>query len=143
MQLRKSNRWALAYADLSLLLLGFMALQNMGDSQDDLVEQSKMSSGKEYEFSVTDLFHNGEAMMTDEGRSMIVNLNGAVSGPVKKVSIKMVGIGPASTRMDGWEIAAARLASLGRSFPKEYYAVKLDGIEESDSKQQVIIHIEH
>lgn len=118
----RRNRWAVSFADLLLLLLGFFVLlQASGSRRDSLLTQvtrqfggRSMASGVEWR--AAELFTPGEAMLTPAGRARIVSLAQAWGGRGATIEIRSRGTDRAEQRFDAWDLAAARLGAVARAF---------------------------
>jgi flagellar motor protein MotB len=109
-------RWAISFADLCLLLLGFFVLLQAGGSR-----AGEMTDGVREAFGATaaagrldlrtaDLFDRGEAVLRPAARPrLIARMRGA-----KEVRVESLGRDPDAGRFDGWELAAARVAAIAR-----------------------------
>lgn len=123
----RRNRWAVSFADLLLLLLGFFVLlQASGSQRDALLAQVGQQFGghvarRDVELRAADLFVPGEALLTPGGR---LRLSAAAHPLLRKadmVEIRSQGLDRARRRFDDWDLAAARLGAVAR-------ALKADGI---------------
>ncbi len=114
----RRGRWALSFADLSLLLLGFFVLLNASASrQQDIVggvaREFGGTVGTASRLVASDLFQPGEALLSASGKTEIARLaRGVRSGTV--LEIRSVGIDGGASRFDGWDLAAARLGAVAR-----------------------------
>jgi len=120
MQLTRSNRWSLAFADLSLLLLGFMALLNLHPEQQHEFIDAKQDGPElqEFEILVSDMFEPGEAMIGIVGEKRISEILKQAGHRNISYSISISGHAEGSARLDSWELSAARMASVGRSIER-------------------------
>lgn len=117
MIIERKNRWVFAFADLSLLMIGyFVIMMNASPSLTDatIPLKSAENEGASISLRSKDLFAEHEAMISDEGKSVIADF--LVSNKVsnQRIKLSLNGWDPASERLDGWELAAARLAATGR-----------------------------
>ncbi len=117
MRLTRNSRWSLAFADLSLLMLGFMALHNVRE-EDLMAVVEEVSGGSEkdrqIEFAATELFEPEEAMISIGGRERLGQFANRFKND-RRIGISIKGGQVGSKRLDGWELSAARLASVGRT----------------------------
>jgi hypothetical protein len=130
MQLTRSSRWSLAFADLSLLMLGFMVLQALNTDVPSVstpVQEKNTNQREKFEWNAGDIFEEGEAMISEQGRARIIMLAEKLVGRNHSLAISIVGKGPASARLDSWEMSAARMASVGR-------ALRAEGVESRQIK---------
>ena len=110
-------RWAISFADLCLLLLGFLVIAQAHADRPAVAASVREAFGETPPDRATlvaaRLFQPGEAVLTDRGRAEIATLAArAKSGSVR---IDSSGADRATTRLDGWELAAARTASVARA----------------------------
>lgn len=113
-------RWAISFADLALLLLGFFVLlQASGQKSRAVIAGVGAQFGAqpmraEAELKAADIFVPGEAMLTPSGAARIAILGRrfAVGGNVELAS---VGQDRGTQRFDSWDLAAARLGAVARS----------------------------
>lgn len=119
MQLARANRWSLAFADLSLLMLGFIVLSFVHpvpavDNQlADNEEVSPPSASFEWKASV--LFEPREAMLTMMGKEKAKEVVRAIGARPAQISLSVTGSASASARLDQWELSAARMAAFARA----------------------------
>lgn len=146
----RRSRWALSFADLCLLLLGFFVLLHAsGKGRGEAVEAlSGYFSGRAQRatqsFSASRLFEPGEAMLTEEGRTMLGLVAKQVTEKNELIEIVSVGEDPAGRRFDRWELAAARLAAAARALREAGVSeerIRVLGLRENDgpSKGQRIL----
>jgi hypothetical protein len=117
MKAASRQRWALSFADLCLLLLGFFVMLQARPNPGHL------SSGFRAAFGTRDkgllerradaLFEPGEAILTRRGGDQIVAFAQDARDEAWIVSSR--GTEAGSTRFDGWELAAARTAAVARA----------------------------
>ena len=114
-------RWALSFADLALLLLGFFVLlQASGSRRDQALrgigaQFGASASPSDINLSLSALFVPGEAMLLPEGRAHLI----ATALPLAKdggmLEIQSFGTEPGQRRFDAWDLAAARLGAVARA----------------------------
>lgn len=122
--LARRNRWALSFADLSLLLLGFFILLHASNGR-----QQEVMSGVAQEFGAPvakserlvakALFQPGEAMLSDAGKGAVAKIAKQYRGNGSAIEIRSVGLDQATNRFDNWDLAAARLGALARALKAE------------------------
>lgn len=127
--LTRRNRWALSFADLALLLLGFFVLLQASNGR-----QQEVVRGVAREFGApavhTDrfvsrtLFQPGEALLSVAGEAQMAKLGRQYKSGKAIVEIRSVGLDRASQRFDSWDLAAARVGAVAR-------ALSAQGIERS------------
>lgn len=118
--LGRRNRWALSFADLTLLLLGFFVLLHASNGRQQEVvsgvaEQFGAPAARNERLVARDLFQPGEAMLTQAGEERISVIARPYRGSGKSVEIRSVGLDPATNRFDNWDLAAARLGAVARA----------------------------
>lgn len=134
-------RWALSFADLCLLLLGFFVmLQASGRGQGEAVAALSGYFGGRAEagvetLSASRLFEPGEAMLTDEGQALLDRFGKKSAEKYGLIEIASVGEDAAGRRFDRWELAAARLAATARALrgagvPEQH--IRILGLQEND-----------
>lgn len=113
-------RWALSFADLCLVLLGFLLLlqAHKGDP-------AALGAGMRAAFGSTaprsldeaaaPLFDPGEAVLHADARAHFIALGREAAGQGGIVHIESVGTDDGARRFDAWELAAARAASIARA----------------------------
>lgn len=114
-------RWILSFADLCLLLLCFFVILNAqkGDPK-RVAEGIRAAFGDAVPAATrTDtraalLFEPGEAVLTPAAARWLGGLGRQAAAAGTDVLIVSDGLDPATARLDGWELAAARVAAAGR-----------------------------
>ncbi|MFN3799621.1 MAG: flagellar motor protein MotB, partial [Sphingobium yanoikuyae] len=109
----RRNRWAVSFADLLMLLLGFFVLlQATGSQRRDamLAEVSRQFGGRPartaIELRAAELFAPGEAMLTPQGQ---IRLRAAVRPYMqddRMIELRSQGQDRARQRFDDWDLAA-------------------------------------
>lgn len=117
-QIRR-GRWAISFADLSLLLLGFFVLlQASASHRQDVVEgvarQFGAPVGQSERLVAAELFQPGEAMLTPQGTARIAALAHRYAGSASMVELRSIGLDRATNRFDNWDLAAARVGAVAR-----------------------------
>lgn len=146
----RRNRWALSFADLALLLLGFFVLLQASNGR-----QQEVVRGVAREFGApavhTDrlvartLFQPGEALLSPAGDTQIAKVGARYRATKATIEIRSIGLDPASQRFDSWDLAAARVGALARALAEQGIARNrivirgLDQQAESKAGQQIII----
>lgn len=114
----RAPRWALSFADLCLLLLAFFVLLHARNGEGAKVAESmraafgEASPSRALAYAAHDIFEPGEAVLKPQARARFEALGRATQGMVR---IASTGLDPASNRLDGWELAAARVAAVARA----------------------------
>jgi hypothetical protein len=126
MRAARRTRWALSFADLCLLLLGFFVLLQ---TQREHGRKHVLSSLNEYfggwksegaaqidaAMPATDLFVPHEAMLTPTGRARITALARQARISSGAVRISSHGTDAGTARFDAWDLASARLGAVARA----------------------------
>lgn len=130
MQRLVAPRWALSFADLCLLLLGFFVLLQArhGDPK-DVAAGVRAALGadaheaRHFEIAAKKLFEPGEALLLPDARGQLERLGAQAAARRERVRIESRGSDRNSRRFDGWELSAARTAAVAR-------AVSAGGLDE-------------
>lgn len=126
-RLGKSGRWALSFADLCLLLLGFFVLLHATQEQDR--RRALASIGAELggdagaaaagteplRLPADSLFVPREAMLTAKGRAVIAAFANETKAKGRLIQLSSTGIAEKSGRFDAWDLASARLGAVARA----------------------------
>ena len=135
-------RWAISFADLGLLLLGcFVLLHAMEAAKPKaagVTATSAAAPGSGY--AAADLFERGEARLTNRGRTLIERVGRASAGQM--VGIVSSGIGEGGSRLDRFELAAARSAAVARTLREagvEEHRLSLTVQQGASDGQQIAI----
>lgn len=135
----RRSRWALSFADLLLLLLGFFVmLQASGSRRDAMLAQVSARFGgrpaaRATELQVSGLFLPDEALLTAAGRHRLSTLARQV-GPRQAVELRSSGVAATRRRFDEWDLAAARLGAVARALQSEGVAqdrLTIRGLDEA------------
>jgi flagellar motor protein MotB len=114
------QRWALSFADLCLLLLGFFVLLQAKPDANHLSSGLRAAFGARAEAAIEQdangWFENGEAVLTPQGHKIIDDF--AKSAGATGLIVSSRGTEPKAARFDGWELAAARTAAVARELGK-------------------------
>lgn len=127
------SRWAVSFADLALLLLGFFILlyagradvREVANSARGALDSEAMSADLTFEWTGASLYVEGEARLKDSARARLARIGAEAARGDKTIRIESFGSDPAARRFDGWELAAARAAAAAR-------AVREGGLAEED-----------
>lgn len=145
---RRRSRWAISFADLLLLLLGFFVMLHASGQRRDalLAGVSRQFGGRPMaravEVRAAELFAPGEAMLTPAGRARIARIAAMVGRDGAEVQSH--GSDAARERFDDWDLAAARLGSVARALraagvPGDRLVIRgLDQADGQGDKGQVI-----
>jgi flagellar motor protein MotB len=127
---RDGQRWALSFADLCLLLLGFFVLlQARPDGQRlsaGLRAAFVKRQGADFEQPARTMFEPGEAILRPDTLAALR----ALADKDIRITIVSRGVDPGTQRFDAWELAAARAAASARALaeagiPQENIAIDL------------------
>ncbi len=114
------GRWALSFADLCLLLLGFFVLlqANQATREKALAGIGSyfgaIQAPQAVNLDARKLFLPGDALLTPQGREALF----AAIRPLMKtgeiIQIQSIGVDRGERRFDAWDLAAARLGATAR-----------------------------
>lgn len=111
---RGNARWALSFADLCLLLLGFFVLMQARPDRARLSASIKSAfaghAPATIEQPANAWFEPGEAVLKPDARTALR----AFARGADIVTVSSHGTEPKAARFDGWELAAARAAAVAR-----------------------------
>jgi flagellar motor protein MotB len=114
------QRWALSFADLSLLLLGFFVLLQAKPDANHLSAGLRAAFGARPDAAITAQaniwFEPGEAVLTAQGHKSIEDFSR--ENHETNLIVSSHGTEPDAARFDGWELAAARTAAVARDLNK-------------------------
>jgi flagellar motor protein MotB len=117
-------RWAISFADLALLLLGFFVILQASGGRSKAVLQGvaeqfggHVSTGNEAValWKAKDLFVPGEAILTAAGTARISAESARFRSIPGGVELTSVGMDGGARRFDSWDLAAARLGAVARA----------------------------
>ena len=146
----RRNRWAVSFADLLLLLLGFfILLQASGQKREAMLAQVRQQFGgravaKDMELHAAELFLPDEALLSDQGRAAVARVAAGLRSGNGRIDISSLGTDPARRRFDPWDLAAARLGAVVRELKVQGLAgdrLRIRGLDQMDGgtgKGQVI-----
>ena len=126
------QRWALSFADLCLLLLGFFVVLQARPDGAQLSAGLRGAMGTRAlpsaEATAEALFQPGEALLTAQGRAFVADF--ARRAGTASVLVDSRGTARSTSRFDAWELAAARTAALARALaaggvPAEHISLAL------------------
>lgn len=139
----RRNRWAIGFADLLLLLLGFFVLLQASGNRSDamLAGISRHFGGRPMQDAVelraADLFVPGEALLTPGGRARLATVARRLSGGTGGVAVQSHGSDTARQRFDDWDLAAARLGAVARALKADGLGdrpIVIRGLDQSDGQ---------
>ncbi|MBN8818233.1 MAG: OmpA family protein [Sphingomonas sp.] len=119
----RSNRarWALSFADLCLLLLGFFVLLQANQATRDKALAGlgtyfgAIEAPRQVDLTAGDIFEPGEALLNARGRAAVTKTAAAFASNNEIVQIQSIGIERGRYRFDAWDLAAARLGAIARA----------------------------
>jgi len=141
------QRWALSFADLTLLLLGFFVLLQAKPDSNHLSAGLRAAFGARADAALESpakaLFEQGEAVLTPAARMRLQAFAQSVGDG--KLIVSSRGSEPNAARFDGWELAAARTAAVARELSasgiaQERIAIAIDPATGSGQVIQVTQH---
>lgn len=121
----RNARWAISFADLALLLLGFFVLlQASGNRSTQVLSGVRAQFGakaiaKADEWRADVLFVPGEAMLTPAGMAEIRGSARRSLARGGSVELASAGQDKGTERFDSWDLAAARLGAVARALRAE------------------------
>lgn len=137
----RRNRWAVSFADLLLLLLGFfILLQASGHKRDAMLAQVRQQFGgravaKDMELRAAELFLPDEALLSGQGRAALARVAAGLRSGSGRIDISSLGTDPARRRFDPWDLAAARLGAVARELKAQGLAgdrLRIRGLDQMD-----------
>ena len=113
--------WALSFADICLLLLGFFVIL-----QARQVDRGTLAGGLREAFHgqgpaptrtelAAALLYPGEALLRPAGRAHLAAIASQAMRNNHAIRLESRGFDPAGSRLDCWELAAARTAAVART----------------------------
>ncbi len=114
------SRWAMSFADLCLVLLGFLLLlqAHRGDPaalNAGIRAAFGASAPVTFDEVAAASFEQGEAILIPAARARYNAAGHQAAGHGSLVHIESVGTDAAGQRFDAWELAAARAAAIARA----------------------------
>lgn len=142
----RRGRWAVSFADLCLLLLGFFVLLQASTAQkhevmNEIARQFGARAQDSTRLTARELFQPGEAILTEGGKARIAAIARAQTQNGERLELHSVGLDPASASYDSWDLAAARLGALARALtnaglPRNRLVIRgLDQSQKGDGHQ--------
>jgi flagellar motor protein MotB len=114
-------RWALSFADLCLLLLGFFVLLQANQATRDEALAGlgsyfgAIEAPLQADLPAATLFEPGEALLSEAGRNALLLAAKPLASPSDIIQIQSIGIDRGTHRFDAWDLAAARLGAVART----------------------------
>jgi len=112
------SRWALSFADLCLLMLGFFVLlqanqRNMLDGIGTYF--GAIEAPRQADLDAQTLFEPGEALLSEAGRAALLRAVRPFMASSGTIQIQSIGLDKGQYRFDAWDLAAARLGAVART----------------------------
>lgn len=116
----RRGRWAISFADLCLLLLGFFVLLQANSSRqrevmNEIARQFGAPQAVSERLVAKQIFQPGEAMLTPAGMARLAAIARTHGRETGSIEIHSIGQDRVTTRYDGWDLAAARLGAVART----------------------------
>jgi flagellar motor protein MotB len=136
-------RWALSFADLSLLLLGFFVLLQAGQGtrEEALAGLNSYFAGlqapNQADLPADQLFASGEALLSPAGRNRLLAATRPFASGKGVIRIQSLGMAQGEHRFDAWDLSAARLGAVARALVSAGIApdrIRIAGLAEPDGK---------
>ena len=114
------SRWALSFADLCLLLLGFLLLLQAHKSDPAALNAGLRAAfgapvPTSFDTATAPLFETGEAVLLPAARVRYAAIGRQAAARGGVVHIESLGTDAGGLRLDAWELAAARTAAIARA----------------------------
>lgn len=112
-------RWAVSFADLTMLLLACFVLLHAADRKTVIAAahaafSDKPAGGPLLEGPADTWFEPGEARLKPQARLRLQAV-ALKAGTNDRLAVESIGRAPAGSRFDGWELGAARAAAVARA----------------------------
>lgn len=134
-------RWALSFADLCLLLLGFFVLLQASQANRDQALAGlnqyfgAVAAPEQADLPAEQLFAPGEALLSETGRAALGRAARPFLAGKGLIRIQSIGLAPGEQRFDAWDLSAARLGAVARALVAAGVApqrVRIAGLAEQD-----------
>jgi len=115
------TRWAISFADLCLLLLGFLVLLQANQARRDEALAGigtyfgAIEAPLRTDLAAAALFEPGEALLSVAGRAALERAARPFVRSGHIVQVQSIGLDPGTRRFDAWDLAAARLGAVART----------------------------
>lgn len=135
------SRWALSFADLCLLLLGFFVLLQASQATRDQALSGlnryfgAMQLPQQVDLAADTLFAPGEALLSEDGRAHLGKAVRPFLTGKSAIRVQSLGLAPGEQRFDSWDLSAARLGAVARALVAMGLAqdrVQIAGLAEPD-----------
>ena len=117
----RSSRWLMSFADLTLLLLAFFVLLHARADGRAAAASVRAAFGgpiaaeTTLDLDANALFEPREAVLRPGAVALLRRFGARAAGTHARVHLDALGSSPATSRLDGWEISAARAAAVARA----------------------------
>ncbi|BAK65982.1 hypothetical protein SLG_13070 [Sphingobium sp. SYK-6] len=117
----RRGRWAVSFADLCLLLLGFFVLLQANQSARDQALAGigsyfgALEAPRKIDLPAAALFQPGEALLSEAGHAALARAAAPLRASGNIVRIQSIGLERGEHRFDEWDLAAARLGAVARA----------------------------
>jgi flagellar motor protein MotB len=150
-----SNRWAISFADLIMLLLAFFVmLQAQAHDRLKMVAGIRSAFGGSGNsdpvegFAAAALFEPGEAILKAGQQDWFARMGTRARKSRERITVTAQGRDPGSARLDSWELAAARTAAIARAIhagglPENRIDVAIPTPRSNDPAKSLRIEIQH
>lgn len=134
-------RWALSFADLCLLLLGFFVLlqANQANRDETLAGLNAyfgaIEAPRQIDLAADRLFQPGEALLSSAGRAELIRTARPFFAEKGMIRIQSLGLAAGQHRFDAWDLSAARLGAVARALVNAGVAperLRIAGLAEQD-----------
>jgi flagellar motor protein MotB len=115
------GRWALSFADLCLLLLGFFVLLQADETQRNAALTGigtyfgAIEAPVQVDLRAETLFEPGEALLSEAGQTALLKAARPLANAKGIIQIQSIGLNRGLHRFDAWDLAAARLGAVART----------------------------
>jgi len=150
-----SNRWAISFADLIMLLLAFFVrLQAQAHDRLKMVAGIRSAFGGAGKgnaiegFAAAALFEPGEAILKPAQQHIFSRIGAKAFDAGERIIVTAQGRDPGSARLDSWELAAARTAAIARAIragglPESRIDISIPTPRSGDPAKTLRIEIQH
>jgi flagellar motor protein MotB len=146
---RIAPRWALSFADLCLLLLGFFILLHAQRAEPERVAEGVRAAFNgttptliRAQYRAAAIFLPGEAILRPAARRDLAKIGRDAARTGGAVRVESQGVDGGTRRFDSWELAAARAAAVARALregglPERRVTIAMPGGAVEDGGQRI------
>lgn len=150
-----SSRWAISFADLTMLLLAFFVmLQAQAHDRLKMVAGIRSAFGGAGKgdpiegFVAAALFEHDQAILRAGQQDRFTHMGAQARKAGERITVTAQGRDPGSARLDSWELAAARTAAIARAIhrgglPENRIDVSIPAPRSNDRIKSLRIEIQH